>query len=318
MLRGFGELTCARGRTRSLRSYAHNPADMQKRRAPTSLLQIHRMCGLSTAICVLVALVWACALVSLWSSMMNVFLFFEEQGSHSSTHAEEAQLRESNFVFLRRTVARAAHAAMLMVASTGVEMPAQALFTASLSVAKAAAATGMVVEKVIESAAVLFITALDTLIVCVGHAAAAAAGLAAAGARVSAHIAKTMLYRLAVVISDMAAAAERLLRPIAQEGMVEGGRLAACAANTRTEGNSAQEWAPQDTGIGHGVKHMDKVGTAVLSAQTGESLEKAHGLRSVGQRLAEGDIRGNVHCVKSVRLLLDGLLAAYTTAVKFN
>ena len=250
--------------------------------------------------------------------MMNVFLFFEEQGSHSSTHAEEAQLRESNFVFLRRTVARAAHAAMLMVASTGVEMPAQALFTASLSVAKAAAATGMVVEKVIESAAVLFITAQDTLIVCVGHAAAAAAGLAAAGARVSAHIAKAMLYRLAVVISDMAAAAERLLRPIAQEAMVEGGRLAACAANTRTEGNSAQEWAPQDTGIGHGVKRMDKVKTAVLSAQTGESLEKAHGLRSVGQRLAGGDVRGNVHCVKSVRLLLDGLLAAYTTAVKFN
>jgi len=270
MLRGFGELTCARGRTRSLRSYAHNPADMQKRRAPTRLLQIHRMCGLSTAICVLVALVWACALVSLWSSMMNVFLFFEEQGSHSSTHAEEAQLRESNFVFLRRTVARAAHAAMLMVASTGVEMPAQALFTASLSVAKAAAATGMVVEKVIESAAVLFITAQDTLIVCVGHAAAAAAGLAAAGARVSAHIAKAMLYRL------------------------------------------------EDTGIGHGVKRMDKVKTAVLSAQTGESLEKAHGLRSVGQRLAGGDVRGNVHCVKSVRLLLDGLLAAYTTAVKFN
>ena len=295
--------------------YAHNPADAQKRWAPTSLLQIHRTCGLSTAICALVALVWACALVSLWSSMMSVFLFFEEQDSHSSSHAAEAQLRESNFVFLRRTVARAAHAAMLMVASTGVEMPAQALFTASQSVAKAAAASGMVVEAVIESAAVLFITAQDTLIVCVGHAAAAAAGLAAAGARVSAHIAKTMLHRLAVVISDVAAAAERLLRPIAQEGMVEGGRLAACAANTRTEGNSAQESAPEDTGIGHGVEHVDKVGTA---AQTRESLEKAHGLRSVGQRVAEGHVRGNVHCVKSVRLLFDGLLAAYTTAVKFN
>ena len=295
--------------------YAHNPADAQKRWAPTSWLQIHRTCGLSTAICALVALVWACALVSLWSSMMSVFLFFEEQDSHSSSHAAEAQLRESNFVFLRRTVARAARAGMLMVASTGVEMPAQALFTASQSVAKAAAASGMVVEAVIESAAVLFITAQDTLIVCVGHAAAAAAGLAAAGARVSAHIAKTMLHRLAVVISDVAAAAERLLRPIAQEGMVEGGRLAACAANTRTEGNSAQEWAPQDTGIGHGVEHVDKVGTA---AQTRESLEKAHGLRSVGQRVAEGHVRGNVHCVKSVRLLFDGLLAAYTTAVKFN
>ena len=295
--------------------YAHNPADAQKRWAPTSLLQIHRTCGLSTAICALVALVWACALVSLWSSMMSVFLFFEEQDSHSSSHAAEAQLRESNFVFLRRTVARAARAGMLMVASTGVEMPAQALFTASQSVAKAAAASGMVVEAVIESAAVLFITAQDTLIVCIGHAAAAAAGLAAAGARVSAHIAKTMLHRLAVVISDVAAAAERLLRPIAQEGMVEGGRLAACAANTRTEGNSAQESAPEDTGIGHGVEHVDKVGTA---AQTRESLEKAHGLRSVGQRVAEGHVRGNVHCVKSVRLLFDGLLAAYTTAVKFN